>query len=579
MLKLIFFLLISALHVGAAEFPVSYQGRYRSSEGYARAWLFQRYHAQRLKKNDLAAFQTDSNSALAFLWSLEFRGASPYQDVPLFWIGSASEKKTLGLPLKRERFSYEEVKTRLKENPLVNAFLSIGSLQLEKHYENRLLQLQKKGLSPKKIAFTLEKEWPLKERLDKAGNLFRTLPSQWNPKEWLSLKALEVKEYDPLDKKLKLAKNFTFYSDKQFENIRRAYDNAKQAFFSGEKTESAIHALSKELSLAYAPFAGRIVERAHEKSFATPTLLQLKVETGYVSIPWIPFLIGCYSITAIAFVFLKKKSKLAMGLFLFSFCIHTALLVARCYILNRPPVASMFETVLYVPWMAACAVLIFKSLREHLFSILSVCLISVALLTLLEISDLNEHLDVVQAVLDSQFWLFIHVLLVVGSYGILILGALLAHFYLALDFIHQKETPMMTQLSNRMLQTLYGGTAMLILGTLLGGVWAAESWGRFWDWDPKESWAFISICTYLIWIHAYRFQHIASFGLAIGAITGLIVISFTWYGVNYILGTGLHSYGFGNGGEKPYFGFISLEILFIAFALWHPIKINNRPLA
>jgi hypothetical protein len=103
----------------------------------------------------------------------------------------------------------------------------------------------------------------------------------------------------------------------------------------------------------------------------------------------------------------------------------------------------------------------------------------------------------------------------------------------------------------------------------LGGVWAAESWGRFWDWDPKESWAFISICLYLIWVHAYRFHRIASFGLAIGAVTGLLAISFTWYGVNYILGTGLHSYGFGSGGELYYYLFVGAEsalLIFVAFA-------------
>src|SRR5438128_6981056 len=106
--------------------------------------------------------------------------------------------------------------------------------------------------------------------------------------------------------------------------------------------------------------------------------------------------------------------------------------------------------------------------------------------------------------------------------------------------VHRTETLPMKRLSQVILQTLYGGTTLLITGTILGGIWAAESWGRFWDWDPKESWAFISSCFYLIWIHAYRFGRIGSFGLAIGAVGGLLAISFTWYGVNYILGTGLH---------------------------------------
>ena len=118
-----------------------------------------------------------------------------------------------------------------------------------------------------------------------------------------------------------------------------------------------------------------------------------------------------------------------------------------------------------------------------------------------------------------------------------------------------------------MWKTLYIGTALLIVGTILGGVWAAQSWGRFWDWDPKESWAFISALMYLAFLHAYKFRKIKERGLAIGSILGLMTISFTWYGVNYILGTGLHSYGFGGGGEWLYYSYLLGEGLFICTLL------------
>ena len=199
---------------------------------------------------------------------------------------------------------------------------------------------------------------------------------------------------------------------------------------------------------------------------------------------------------------------------------------------------------------------------------IAACTASVVLLLIIEIADLNQSLDQVQAVLDSQFWLMIHVLLVVGSYGIFILGALLGHLYLILFMKGGKQINAMPLLSNLILQSLYGGTALLVTGTILGGIWAAESWGRFWDWDPKESWAFISCCFYLVWIHAFRFNRIGAFGLAIGAVSGLLAISFTWYGVNYILGTGLHSYGFGSGGEFYYYTYLGAECLFLAAAIW-----------
>lgn len=121
----------------------------------------------------------------------------------------------------------------------------------------------------------------------------------------------------------------------------------------------------------------------------------------------------------------------------------------------------------------------------------------------------------------------------------------------------------MAHLSNILLTLLYIGEFLLIAGTVLGGIWAAQSWGRFWDWDPKEAWAFISAAVYALIIHAYRFNYIASFGLASGAVLGLVSILFTWYGVNFVLGTGLHSYGFGNGSGWYFFFYAAAELVFL----------------
>ncbi len=180
-----------------------------------------------------------------------------------------------------------------------------------------------------------------------------------------------------------------------------------------------------------------------------------------------------------------------------------------------------------------------------------------------------------QAVLDSQVWLMVHVLLVVGSYGLFILGAALGHFYLGGFLLYKEERAWMHPLPPLILQTLYGGTALLLSGTILGGIWAAQSWGRFWDWDPKESWAFISLCVYLLFIHAYRFSRLSSFGLSIGAVLGALTISFTWYGVNYLLGTGLHSYGFGEGGTYPYFLFLGGEGVFLTLVLSQKFRLKS----
>ena len=210
----------------------------------------------------------------------------------------------------------------------------------------------------------------------------------------------------------------------------------------------------------------------------------------------------------------------------------------------------MFETVIYVPWVASAVAFFLNGMIP--FQLASIA--SAVLLTVLELTPVNQGFENVQAVLNSQLWLTVHVLMIVGSYGVLILSGLFGHYSLLFP----------SERVNRwLLQTMYLGVALLIPGTLLGGVWAAQSWGRFWDWDPKESWAFISSAIYLVFIHAYRYGKIKSVGLAAGSIIGLMAISFTWYGVNYILGTGLHSYGFGSGGEVYYYLFLAFEILFL----------------
>lgn len=549
MIRFFFLLfLIGFFPVGSEEFPVLYQGRYRPAETYARLWLFENYHAQQLKSGDLEAFHTSSRSALALLWALEFQGGESYQTSPLFWIGSAKEKQRLGLPLQKDRFSYEELKGLL---PAQHEFERL--VPQEDHFETRLIQLRRQGISPKEIGKVLEQEFPLMQRLRNAGPLFKALPARFQPGEWLPLKALKTQVYRSSVDALELVGNFTLFRDEDFEKVRQAYLR--------EDVRELTHALQK----AYQPLAGSVFQEAHGKHLSYPTTTQLKMESVMMKFPWIPLLIALYGIAL--FLILSPYKKLAIAAFGIALFCHTLLLGIRCYILARPPVSNMFETVIYVPWVAGCASLFIPALRRQPLAVAGAAVASIILLVIVEVASLNQSLEQVQAVLDSQFWLTIHVLLVVGSYGIFILAALLGHFYLALFLTYCKETANMVQLSRLLLQLMYGGTAMLITGTILGGVWAAESWGRFWDWDPKESWAFISSALYLIWIHAYRFHRIGSFGLAIGSVVGLLTISFTWYGVNYILGTGLHSYGFGSGGEFYYYLFLALEAGFIGASL------------
>ncbi len=254
----------------------------------------------------------------------------------------------------------------------------------------------------------------------------------------------------------------------------------------------------------------------------------------------------------LALLFQKgRPKKIGRGFLWTTFLLHTLILGLLWYTLRRPPVSNMGETLLYVPWTTVLFGLLFAKKLKY----------AVPLAALVPLIFLPDPLTFspLPPVLHAPYWLVVHVLMIVGSYGLFFLTALLSHFYL----LRKNPSP---SLEKTLMQTLYLGTALLIVGTLLGGMWAQVSWGRFWDWDPKESWAFISIGFYLILIHAYRFKHISGRGVASGSLIGLILISFTWYGVNYILGTGLHSYGFGSGGIFLYLLYILGEIGFLTFA-------------
>lgn len=447
----------------------------------------------------------------------------------------------------------------------------LAESSFEKDYKRLFERLSLQKKDSKEIGLQLEQEYPLSWRLANAGELFKVLPGRNKTGEWYSLHALGIRVYNPVSGRLEGVKNFTPYSDTLFEQIRESYFRFREAFLKQDNESAGRHmvSLSGFLKQGYATLIDKPYASALGKKLSYPSFGKLNAEAFYSSFPLTNFCIFGYLLSSILYflAFRLRRNVLFTAAFIaisMTFLFHTVLLALRSYILGRPPVANMLETVLYVPWIAVAASLAFRIFSANSLPLAASSVASVILLSLLRLNFYPTGLENVQAVLDSHYWLSIHVLMVVGSYGLFLLAALLGHIYLAGSVYLKQETPGLEAVSRALLKMLYSGVVLLVAGTLLGGVWAAQSWGRFWDWDPKESWAFISICVYLLWIHAFRFGRIHRFGLAVGSILGFLSISFTWYGVNYILGTGLHSYGFGTGGTFYYYSFISCELLFLA---------------
>ncbi len=257
----------------------------------------------------------------------------------------------------------------------------------------------------------------------------------------------------------------------------------------------------------------------------------------------------------------------------------------RVGILQRAPVSNTYESLL---WMGLVAIGIglvaqlFNRKAYYLFAGVCAALLSVLFAMLVPI---EQQTNALPAVLRSNYWLIVHVLTIVASYGILLVASVLGHVYLFRTAILGQRLeqdpddllPTTHPLTIQTYRCLQIGLFLLTAGTILGGVWAADSWGRFWGWDPKETWALISIVIYFAVLHARYIGWIREFGLAACSILSFAAIVWTFYGVNYVMATGLHSYGFGSGGEVWVLLYAILEVVFlVACKLRHDSLTRSR---
>jgi ABC-type transport system involved in cytochrome c biogenesis permease subunit len=223
----------------------------------------------------------------------------------------------------------------------------------------------------------------------------------------------------------------------------------------------------------------------------------------------------------------------------------------RVTISGRPPVSNMYESVIWVGFMTGVFGLVLELFHRKGVLALAGSLVSTFGLVLADQlpMTLNPNIQPLQAVLRSNYWLVIHVLTIVSSYAAFALAWGLGNFNLALMLFRPGQRDLIKAMSYLCYRSIQIGVVLLAGGTLLGGFWAAESWGRFWGWDPKEVWALIALLCYVIPLHARMIGWVRDFGLAACSVVCFASIVMAWYGVNFVLGAGLHSYGFGGGND------------------------------
>ena len=218
---------------------------------------------------------------------------------------------------------------------------------------------------------------------------------------------------------------------------------------------------------------------------------------------------------------------------------------------------------MYISWSAGLAGLVFAR-RSPITLAVTTILAAISLLVA-GMSWMSPELTNLVPVLKS-YWLIIHVAVITSSYGFLGLGALLALVNLVLISVRSKHNVLRIQYTIKELAyiteiTLIIGLYLLTIGSFLGGVWANESWGRYWGWDPKETWAMVTILIYAFITHMHKIKGLkGEFAFNTAALLGFGSVLMTFFGVNYYL-TGLHSYAQGDPPPVPTSVFIALALI------------------
>jgi ABC-type transport system involved in cytochrome c biogenesis permease subunit len=264
----------------------------------------------------------------------------------------------------------------------------------------------------------------------------------------------------------------------------------------------------------------------------------------------------------------------ALWLVALAFVIHTGGLIFRMALEGRPPVTNLYSSAIFIGWGACILGMVLEGFWRNSIGI--VISSAVGFLTLIiahHLSLAGDTMEMMRAVLDTNFWLATHVVVVTLGYASTYVAGFLAIVYVVMGFF----TPNLTRevsgrrdLNKSLAKMIYGivcfATLFSFVGTVLGGIWADQSWGRFWGWDPKENGALIIVLWNALVLHLRWGGIVKERGLIACAIVGNIVTSWSWFGVN-MLGIGLHSYGFMDAAFKWLMLFIVSQLALIGICL------------
>ena len=273
----------------------------------------------------------------------------------------------------------------------------------------------------------------------------------------------------------------------------------------------------------------------------------------------------------------QALGRYAYALLLFTFVLHSAGLITRMYLEGRPPVTNLYSSAVFIGWGAVLlGIFLERFFRNGIGSATAAMIGFISLLIAHHLSMDGDTMEMMRAVLDTNGWLATHVVCVTLGYASTFLAGFLALTYI----VRGAFTPSLDRATAQSLaRMVYGivcfATLFSFVGTILGGIWADQSWGRFWGWDPKENGALLIVLWNAIILHARWGGLVRQRGLMVMAVFGNVVTSWSWFGVN-MLGIGLHSYGFMDSAFPWLIAFGASQLAFMMIGILPPHVWRSR---
>ena len=306
-----------------------------------------------------------------------------------------------------------------------------------------------------------------------------------------------------------------------------------------------------------------------------PTDSALSLEYSYNHLgafPWATILYGVGAVAlGLAAVGNWRSLKWAgLGIGFAGLIMHAVGIGMRSVVAGRPPVTNMYESMIWVAFVVTALGFVFFAVYRGTTYLLAALPVGCLLLLLVQQLPVAVPgtIEPLRPVLRDNFWLTTHVLTETASYGAFALAMAFGHLLLVRYIVNPAAARAESTLHFWLYRVMQLGVLLITVGTILGAVWANYSWGRFWGWDPKETWAFITLLCYIVAIHGRIAGWWGQFGLAVASVVCFAAVVMAWYGVNFVLGKGLHSYGRGVGGEGYVATLLVLDAVFLAVACW-----------